>query len=189
MSTVTTAPTTPTVGTAHQWLSYLGSSLRRMLSDPGFLGFILAMPTLMYLFFSMVFGQDESFGPEARTHTMVMMATYGAMGAALTAGNSIQTERSTGWFRQLMTSSLSPAGFFIVRGLASLLLIRTALATTLSLEDDLEVVGQTATCAETVQVVTHTAPDVVLLDVQMPPGGCDVEDGLDIIATLHTCAP
>ncbi len=85
-------------------------------------------------------------------------------------------------------------------------LIRSALATTLSLEDDLDVVGQAGTCAEAVTVAGRSAPDVVLLDVQMPSGdlprapvtsdcvaslagGTEVEDGIDAIAPLRAAAP
>ena len=68
-------------------------------------------------------------------------------------------------------------------------LIRTALATTLDLEDDLEVVGQAGTCAAAVTVAARTRPDVVLLDVQMPTGGLPGEDGIDAIAPLLAAAP
>lgn len=68
-------------------------------------------------------------------------------------------------------------------------LIRTALATMLALEDDLEVVGQAGSCGEAVRVAGETAPDVVLLDVQMPDGGLAVEDGIDAIPALLAAAP
>ncbi|MGJ3508275.1 response regulator transcription factor [Enemella sp. A6] len=68
-------------------------------------------------------------------------------------------------------------------------LIRSALATTLDLEDDLTVVGRAATCAEVVRVCAETQPDVVLLDVQMPDGGLDAEDGIDAIPALLQAAP
>lgn len=68
-------------------------------------------------------------------------------------------------------------------------LIRTALATTIDLEDDLQVVGQAATCAEVVTMAGTTQPDVVLLDVQMPTGGLAVEDGIDTLPLLLRAAP
>ena len=68
-------------------------------------------------------------------------------------------------------------------------LIRSALATTLDLEDDLEVVGQAGTCAEAVEACAASRPDVVLLDVQMPDGGLGVEDGIDAIPALRAGAP
>lgn len=68
-------------------------------------------------------------------------------------------------------------------------LIRATLATTLGLEDDLDVVGQAGTCAEAVAVCGETAPDVLLLDVQMPSGGLDVEDGLDALPLIAAASP
>lgn len=68
-------------------------------------------------------------------------------------------------------------------------LIRSTLATTLNLEDDLDVVGQAGTCAEAVAVAAQVQPDVVLLDVQMPDGGLGVEDGLDALPALRAAAP
>ena len=68
-------------------------------------------------------------------------------------------------------------------------LIRTALATTIGLEDDLEVVGEAGTCAAAVEVAAATRPDVVLLDVQMPTGGLVAEDGIDAIEPLLAAVP
>lgn len=68
-------------------------------------------------------------------------------------------------------------------------LIRMAVATTLALEPDLEVVGQAGDCVEVGRVVADTQPDVVLLDVQMPTGGLDVEDGIQVIPSLLKAAP
>ena len=68
-------------------------------------------------------------------------------------------------------------------------MIRTALATTLGLEADIEVVGQAGTCAEAVDVVAETRPDALLLDVQMPDGGLRVEDGIDVIPRVLEASP
>lgn len=68
-------------------------------------------------------------------------------------------------------------------------LIRTALATTLGLEDDLEVVGVAGSCAAAVEAAARTRPDVVLLDVQMLTGGLAGEDGIDAIVPLLAVAP
>ena len=68
-------------------------------------------------------------------------------------------------------------------------LIRTALATTLGLEDDLEVVGVAGSCAAAVEAAARTRPDVVLLDVQMPTGGLAGEDGIHAIVPLLAVAP
>lgn len=68
-------------------------------------------------------------------------------------------------------------------------LIRTALATMLALEDDLQVVGQASTCAEVVHRALETQPGVILLDVQMPDGGLGVDDGIEAIPHVLDVAP
>ncbi len=68
-------------------------------------------------------------------------------------------------------------------------MIRTALATMLGLEPDLEVVGQAGSCAEAIAVAQETQPDVVLLDVQMPDGGAGAEDGIAALPALRAAAP
>lgn len=49
--------------------------------------------------------------------------------------------------------------------------IRRAFAATLSLEPDIEVVGQAADGIEAVEMVRTWRPDIVLMDLQMPRGG------------------
>lgn len=47
-------------------------------------------------------------------------------------------------------------------------MMRAGFAMILSVEDDLEVVGQAANGAQAIEMVADLAPDVVLMDVQMP---------------------
>ena len=63
-------------------------------------------------------------------------------------------------------------------------LIRGALAAMLGLEPDIEVVAQVGTGAAVVPAARANAPDVALLDVQMPDG-----DGLTAAADLHAALP
>lgn len=53
-------------------------------------------------------------------------------------------------------------------------LVRSGFAMVLSVEDDIEVIGQASDGAEAVELVTSQRPDVVLMDVQMP-----VLDGIE----------
>ena len=53
-------------------------------------------------------------------------------------------------------------------------LVRSGFAMVLSVEDDIEVIGQAADGAEAVQLIASERPDVVLMDVQMP-----VLDGIE----------
>lgn len=69
-------------------------------------------------------------------------------------------------------------------------LLRSGLAALLRLENDLEVVAEAATCAEALDAVRETRPDVLLLDVQMPPGeladgSVGPEDGLAVAERLR----
>lgn len=63
-------------------------------------------------------------------------------------------------------------------------LVRTALATMLGLEDDFEVVAEVARGDEVVPAAQQTAPDVALLDIEMPG-----MDGLAAAAALHQELP
>jgi two-component system response regulator DesR len=47
-------------------------------------------------------------------------------------------------------------------------MVRGALASLLSLEDDIVVVGEAATGEEAIEVAARTLPDVALLDIEMP---------------------
>ncbi|UMP00792.1 response regulator transcription factor [Amycolatopsis sp. EV170708-02-1] len=63
-------------------------------------------------------------------------------------------------------------------------MVRGALATVLGLEADIEVVAQVGSGDEVLQRAKETAPDVALLDVQMPG-----KDGLEAAAELHGALP
>lgn len=63
-------------------------------------------------------------------------------------------------------------------------LVRGALAAMLGLERDIEVVAQVGSGVEVVPAARRAAPDVALLDVQMPGG-----DGLAAAAELRRAVP
>lgn len=69
-------------------------------------------------------------------------------------------------------------------------LIRTALATLLSLEDDLEVVGQAASADEAVAMARLHRPDVAVLDLQMPGlAASSAMGGIGVVEALRTELP
>ncbi|MDN6328333.1 MAG: response regulator [Brachybacterium sp.] len=63
-------------------------------------------------------------------------------------------------------------------------LIRSALATMLSLEADLEVRGEAATVEDGVHLTRAEQPDVAVLDLQLPDG-----DGLELAARIADVSP
>ncbi|MFE2998344.1 response regulator [Nocardia sp. NPDC059246] len=63
-------------------------------------------------------------------------------------------------------------------------LVRGALAALLSLEPDLEVVAEVGRGDEVLAAVARTAPDVALLDVEMPG-----QDGISAAAQVHAAHP
>ncbi len=63
-------------------------------------------------------------------------------------------------------------------------LVRTALAQMLDLEEDLEVVAEAADGAEAIEAAGTHAPDVAVLDLQMPRGG-----GIEVAEVLAREVP
>lgn len=63
-------------------------------------------------------------------------------------------------------------------------MLRGALAALLELEEDLTVVGVAASGEEAVEVVARTAPDVCLMDIQMPG-----MDGIAATTAVRTASP
>ncbi|MBE9403932.1 response regulator transcription factor [Brachybacterium sp. Marseille-Q2903] len=63
-------------------------------------------------------------------------------------------------------------------------LIRSALATMLSLEEDIDAVAQASSAAEGVRATSEHTPDVAVVDLQLPDG-----DGLEICAAIAEHSP
>ncbi|WP_405808577.1 ABC transporter permease [Streptomyces sp. NBC_00210] len=85
-------------------LAYVKLEVRRTLRDTGFVVFGIGMPVLMYLLFTNI-GNDAS---DWKTASMVGMAAYGALGAALSTGTGVAEDKSLGWLRQLRITPMSP---------------------------------------------------------------------------------
>ena len=90
--------------------TYLRLEIARMASDKRFLILMLAMPVAMYLLFTNLFGasaNQPANGLPPEIEAMISMATFGAIGAALTAtAPRIAQERTNGWMRQMRTMPL-----------------------------------------------------------------------------------
>lgn len=107
---------------------YAAASVQRALSDFSFVFFIVALPSAIFLFFATIYGnQPTSAGFKVDTFMMVSMAAYGGMGAAMSAGTAMQTERANGWFRQLQLTPLTSAEFFVSRLVVAVVLMVPAI--------------------------------------------------------------
>jgi ABC-2 type transport system permease protein len=91
-----------------------------------FVVFTVIMPVTLYLVFSAMYG-GESEGGLASAMIMVSMAAYGSLGAAMSGGAQLALERRSGWFRQLMITSVPPRVFLWARAAVTMLLVLPAL--------------------------------------------------------------
>ena len=121
----TTRPRTPhRGGGVRRFVHYTGRSIAHVLREWDFLVFIVAMPTAMYLFFAAIYGDETTAaGPVVAAAMMVTMGAYGGLGAAMTAGAQIQSERSSGWFRQLMLTALTPTQFIAAKVITAIIVV------------------------------------------------------------------
>ncbi|MEU4104337.1 ABC transporter permease [Streptomyces tanashiensis] len=84
---------------------YVRLEVRRTLRDTGIVIGTVAVPVMMYLLFTNLGGQNEE---EWKTASMVGMAAYGALGAALSVGPGVAEDKSSGWLRQLRITPMTP---------------------------------------------------------------------------------
>ncbi|MCP2340311.1 ABC transporter permease [Actinomadura rupiterrae] len=112
-------------------LAYLRLEIVRMFRDRRFTFFTLAVPVAFYLLWANVFddgGRDPATGLDARTYLMVSMASFGAIGAALSStGQRFAAERASGWLRQLRTTPLRPTAVVAARTVAAMVLALPAI--------------------------------------------------------------
>ncbi len=95
-------------------LRYAGFSARMTLRNTRFFVFTVALPVLLYLVYSGLYGgqsMDSDSGYSVNTYLMISMAAFGGIGAAINTTARVAVERSTGWNRQLRLTALSPQGY------------------------------------------------------------------------------
>ncbi|THA34743.1 ABC transporter permease [Streptomyces sp. A1547] len=110
--------------------AYVRLEVRRTLRDTGFVVFGIGMPVLMYLLFTNL-GTDGGAG-EWKTASMVAMAAYGALGAALSTGNGVAEDKGIGWLRQLRVTPMTPRQVVAGRALTGSVIVLPALAAVLA---------------------------------------------------------
>ena len=107
-------------------LHYALKSAALTAKNVSFVVFTVIMPVTLYLVFSAIYG-DESDDGLASAMIMVSMAAYGSLGAAMSGGAQLALERRSGWFRQLMITSVPPRMFLWARAAVTMLLVLPAL--------------------------------------------------------------
>ncbi|MFD7556438.1 ABC transporter permease [Streptomyces sp. NPDC059835] len=108
--------------------AYVRLEVRRTLRDTGFVVFGIGMPVLMYLLFTNL-GSTEG---EWKTASMVAMAAYGALGAALSTGTGVAEDKGVGWLRQLRVTPMSPRQVVAGRALTGSVIVLPAIAAVLA---------------------------------------------------------
>ena len=112
--------------------AYLRLELRRKLRDRRFLVLGAVFPIVLYLVYTTITAksgsQPDIAGIPWTAYFMVSMATYGAMGAALSWASTISVERRTGWVRQLHVTPLPSSGYVGVKVAVTLVTAVPAIA-------------------------------------------------------------
>ncbi|MCX5081397.1 ABC transporter permease [Streptomyces sp. NPDC056121] len=108
-------------------IDYLRLEVRRTLRDTMFVIFGVGMPVMMYLLFTNLGDND----PEWKTISMVGMAAYGAVGAALSTGGGVAEDKTIGWLRQLRVTPMTPRQVVAGRALTGSVTVLPSIAAVL----------------------------------------------------------
>ncbi|UNO42366.1 ABC transporter permease [Streptomyces sp. MST-110588] len=112
-------------------LAYVGLEVRRTLRDKTYVIFGIGMPVLMYLMFTNLGTGAAGSAAQWKISSMVAMAAYGALGAALATGAGVAEDKGLGWLRQLRTMPMSPGQAVLGRALTGSVTVLPAIVTVL----------------------------------------------------------
>ncbi len=112
-------------------LDYVRLEVRRTLRDRGFVVFGIGMPVVMYVLMTNIGVGDGGAAMEWKIASMVGMAAYGALGAAIGSGTGVAEDKQLGWLRQLRLTPLSPVRVVVGRGLTASVTVLPAIAAVL----------------------------------------------------------
>lgn len=102
--------------------TYLAIELRRAWRNRMYLLFTVGFPVVIYLVFSHVgVTNGRIAGTTGDAYSMVSMAAFGAVSAALFIGTRIAVERRIGWSRQLRLTALSGRDYLTVKVVVAML--------------------------------------------------------------------
>ncbi|GAA3618915.1 ABC transporter permease [Microlunatus ginsengisoli] len=125
----TAAPAARRRGVAASAVHYASHTALLTIKNFSFVIFTVIMPVSLYLVFSSLYGNqpDDPTGIASKM-IMVSMAAYGSLGAAMSGGAQLAVERRSGWFRQLMITTLPGRVFLWSRAAVIMMLVLPALA-------------------------------------------------------------
>ncbi|MFG2859865.1 ABC transporter permease [Streptomyces sioyaensis] len=112
-------------------LDYIRLEVRRTLRDRGFVVFGIGMPVLMYVLMTNIGVGAGGAAMGWKIASMVGMAAYGALGAAIGSGTGVAEDKQLGWLRQLRITPLSPIRVVVGRGLTASVTVLPAIAAVL----------------------------------------------------------
>ncbi|MFI1012709.1 ABC transporter permease [Streptomyces sp. NPDC020965] len=111
-------------------VEYVRLEIRRAVRDTGFVVFGIGLPVLMYLLLTNVGGTRGVDG--WKTMSMVGMAAYAALGAALSTGTGVAEDKSTGWLRQLSITPMRPGQVVLGRAITGSVVVLPAIVAVLA---------------------------------------------------------
>ncbi len=112
--------------------AYVLLEVRRALRETGYLVFGIGMPLLMYLLFTNLNTGQGSGSDTWAVLSMVGLAAYGGLGAAVSVGTGVADDKSRGWLRQLRVTPLSPSRVVVARALTGSVTVLPAIGAVLA---------------------------------------------------------
>lgn len=105
-------------------LAYLRLEVRRALRNRRYLAMTVVFPVVIYVLYTAVVPAapgDAAIGGLAwPVYFLVSMASYGAIGAAMSQAVPVATERRSGWTRQLRVTPLPGTGYVVAKALTAI---------------------------------------------------------------------
>jgi ABC-2 type transport system permease protein len=117
---------------ASPFLAYLRLEVRRTLRNRRYLTFTIVFPVMLYVLYTAILPQADGTttidGLTWPVYFLVSMASYGAIGAAMSQASPIAIERRGGWVRQLRVTPLPGFAYVAAKVASSVVLTIPALA-------------------------------------------------------------
>jgi ABC-2 type transport system permease protein len=112
--------------------AYVLLEVRRALRETGYLVFGIGMPLLMYLLFTHLHTGQDAGSDTWAVLSMVGLAAYGGLGAAVSVGTGVAEDKARGWLRQLRVTPLGPSQVVVARALTGSVTVLPAIGAVLT---------------------------------------------------------